>query len=98
MHGQPQQRFDPVLGHGVALTLPTSDKNKYQVIEAESEKLRQYVDSRAECILLLNQGLAFDLEYVLLLVGNDHNITSGTWVRFSNELKFCYDKLLQEIY
>ena len=74
------------------------DESKYQVIEAESEKLRQYVNCRAECVQLLHHALVFDLEYVLLLIGNDHNITSGTWVRFSNELKFCYGELLKDIY
>jgi hypothetical protein len=50
-------------------------------------------------IQILHHAYVFNFRYILLLIGDSKSqVINGLWVRFDDELKDAYGKLLKEIY
>jgi hypothetical protein len=74
-------------------------KRKYIKLNATDPRLKNFVSAPHELIQLLHHAYVCKLNHVLWLVGDKHaNIIAGVIVKFSDEMKAAWDKILRECY
>ena len=62
-------------------------------------RAKKYIPLNHECIQLLHHASVFDLNLVLLLIGDrKRTILRGVWVNFSTEIKTAYQSFLRMCY
>ncbi|CAB9527303.1 unknown protein [Seminavis robusta] len=78
---------------------PRQRQRKYFSVRADSDKFKRIVNSTHEAIQVLHHAFVYDLEYVLLLVGdNGGAVVYGVFVLVSDAIKEAYGDVLEDVY
>jgi hypothetical protein len=97
---QAERLFADQVRHRLGLDrTPREMKTKYFEVDADSDEFRALVPDRHEAIQTIHHAYVYDLEVVLLLVGDDDSgVLYGIFVNISDEVRSIYGKVLEDIY
>jgi len=74
-------------------------ENKYYAIQAKDNAFPYFVDQAKEALQILHHAYIYDVEWVLLLIGDDSaRVIAGIFVQFDTRLKEAWGKVIHDLY